>query len=87
MDGFSFIVGGMTVLLGYVFLSIGMEDGGEEVEIVEPEMNNLVVNGFAGRHVMMSCQTCRKLKKHREIKTDLYQCIKCKRHTDLRRAS
>jgi hypothetical protein len=86
MDGFSFIVGGMTVLLGYVFLSVGLEGGAEEGEIIEPE-SSLMVNGISNRHVMMSCQTCRKLKKHKEVEKDLYQCTKCKRHTDLRRAS
>ncbi|MEC1723934.1 hypothetical protein P9E34_04130 [Schinkia azotoformans] len=40
-----------------------------------------------GRIVHLACQTCRKLKKHREIERDLYQCTKCKRHVNLRRKS
>jgi acetyl-CoA carboxylase beta subunit len=84
MDTFSFIVGGMTVLIGYVFISMGMEENDEEIETEE---TGLAINGVTGRHVMMSCQTCRKLKKHKEIEKDLYACTKCKRQTDLRRAS
>jgi hypothetical protein len=38
-------------------------------------------------HNTMFCQTCRKLKKHKEVKLNLYQCVKCKRNVDLRRAS
>lgn len=40
-----------------------------------------------GRLVPLACQTCHKLKKHREIERDLYQCTKCKRYVDLRRKS
>lgn len=49
--------------------------------------SNFVVNGPAGRYVTLSCQTCRKLKRHKEIETDLYQCVTCKRQVDLRRVS
>lgn len=37
-----------------------------------------------GRLVTLSCQTCRKLKRHREIKVDLFECTRCKRSIDLR---
>jgi acetyl-CoA carboxylase beta subunit len=79
-------MGGMTVLITYALFTSNQDD--LEMEIPETEHESkLVVNGVSGRHVMMSCQTCRKLKKHKEVDKDLYQCTKCKRHTDLRRAS
>lgn len=37
-----------------------------------------------GRHVELSCQTCRKLKRHREVEPNLFVCTKCRRHIDLR---
>ncbi|MEH7484833.1 hypothetical protein V7157_27945 [Neobacillus drentensis] len=50
----------------------------------ESEITDIIANRPSARHVILSCQTCRKLKKHREIKQNLYQCIKCRRHVDLR---
>jgi hypothetical protein len=79
----SFITGGMTVIMAYALFSNGQSDEMDEEGIIETE-SDLVVNGPGGRHVVMSCQTCRKLKKHKEIKSDLYQCTKCKRQVDLR---
>jgi uncharacterized paraquat-inducible protein A len=85
MSWVSFITGGLTVLMAYALFSSGQEEE-LEAEIAEQD-TDLIVNGPTGRHVMMSCQSCRKLKKHKEIEPELYQCTKCKRHVDLRRAS
>jgi acetyl-CoA carboxylase beta subunit len=85
MNWVSFISGGMTVLLAYAMFT---GDNEEEVIETESETNevgtDLVVNDSSGRYVTLSCQTCRKLKKHKEVKPNLYQCTKCKRHVDLR---
>jgi acetyl-CoA carboxylase beta subunit len=85
MNWVSFISGGITVLLTYA-LSSSDEEEELEMEINETK-DNLMVNDFTGRFAVLSCQTCRKLKRHKEIEPDLYQCTKCKRHTDLRRIS
>jgi hypothetical protein len=61
MSWISYITGGMTVILAYAFYAVGMEDEEEELAV---EDNNLMVNGFSGRYVTLSCQTCRKLKRH-----------------------
>jgi acetyl-CoA carboxylase beta subunit len=85
MSWVSFITGGMTVLMVYALFSSAQE---EDLVIEDDNQDaDLIVNGPTGRHVTMSCQSCRKLKKHKEIEPNLYQCTKCKRHVDLRRAS
>jgi acetyl-CoA carboxylase beta subunit len=81
MSWISYITGGMTVILAYAFYAVGMDD--EEEEMIEEE-NNVVVNDFSGRYVTLSCQTCRKLKRHKEVESNLFQCTKCKRHVDIR---
>lgn len=40
--------------------------------------------GIPRRLVTLSCQSCRKLKHHREIQENLFVCTKCRRHIDLR---
>jgi acetyl-CoA carboxylase beta subunit len=67
--------------LAYALYSVGM-DSEEEFEEV-PE-SSVIVNDFSGRHVTLSCQSCRKLKRHKEVEPNLFQCTKCKRHVDLR---
>lgn len=81
MSWISYITGGMTVIFAYAFYAVGMEDGEEELEVEE---NNIMVNDFSGRYVTLSCQTCRKLKRHKEVEPNLFQCTKCKRHVDIR---
>jgi acetyl-CoA carboxylase beta subunit len=84
MNWVSFITGGMTVLIAYALFT---SHDDEKVDVnAEPDEGetNLVVNDFSGRHVTLSCQTCRKLKKHKEVQPGLFQCTKCKRHVDLR---
>jgi acetyl-CoA carboxylase beta subunit len=60
------------------------EEEWEEVEEGPRDQDELEINDFSGRHVTLSCQTCRKLKRHREVEPNLFQCVKCKRHVDLR---
>lgn len=81
MEWISFGTGLMAAAMAFALFSNSQEEDELDEEIVEDE---LVINGAPGRHVTLSCQTCRKLKKHKEIKSNLYQCCKCKRHVDLR---
>lgn len=76
----------LTVMFTYaLFSSVDEKElAVDPKETIENE-SNLVVNGPAGRYVTLSCQTCRKLKRHKEFETDLYQCVTCKRQVDLRR--
>jgi acetyl-CoA carboxylase beta subunit len=79
MSWVSFITGGMTVIMAYAFFSAGSE---EEEELIAEE-SDLVISEGSGRHVTLSCQTCRKLKRHREVRPNVFQCTKCKRHVDI----
>ncbi|WP_448160763.1 hypothetical protein [Bacillus cereus] len=83
MNWVSFISSGMAVLFIYALFAEQEEEN--ELELEEGIRNDLIVNSSTGRSVTLSCQTCRKLKRHKEIEPDLYQCIKCKRHVDLRK--
>jgi hypothetical protein len=82
MNWVSFSMGIITVISMYALFSSVMEEETEE-GVVDDEAG-VMVNDLSGRYVTLSCQTCRKLKKHREVETNLYQCTKCKRHVDLR---
>ncbi|WLR54268.1 hypothetical protein LC048_17730 [Mesobacillus subterraneus] len=83
MDLVSFSTGLLSAVFAYALFS-QKEEVIEDLE-VELEEEDLVINDEStGRHVTMSCQTCRKLKKHKEVTPNLYQCCKCKRHVDLR---
>ncbi|MEH7011799.1 hypothetical protein V7087_13475 [Neobacillus niacini] len=81
MSWVNYITGGMTVILAYAFYAVGIDNEEEEMGIEE---ENVVINDLSGRHVTLSCQTCRKLKKHKEVEPNLFQCMKCKRHVDIR---
>lgn len=81
MSWVSFITGGLTVILAYAFYSVGTGYDEDEIDVEE---SSVVVNDFNGRFVTLSCQTCRKLKRHKEIEPNLFQCMKCKRHIDIR---
>ena len=50
----------------------------------EDVQQDLEINDATGRHVTLSCQTCRKLKRHKEIETGLFECVKCGRQSDVR---
>jgi acetyl-CoA carboxylase beta subunit len=84
MSWVSFIIGGMTVLIAYAMFSF-IDKEEMELERNTSERNQLIVNHSTGRYVTFSCQTCRKLKRHKEIETNVYQCTKCKGYFDLRR--
>jgi acetyl-CoA carboxylase beta subunit len=79
MSWVSFITGGLTVLMAFALFSVGAN---EDEELVTEE-SDLVINEGSGRHVTLSCQTCRKLKRHREIRPNVFQCCKCKRYVDI----
>lgn len=83
MEWTSLISGALGAAIFFVMFSSNDEDDEIESENGTDE-NELEVNDFSVRHVTLSCQTCRKLKKHKEVKPNLYQCNKCKRHIDLR---
>jgi acetyl-CoA carboxylase beta subunit len=86
VDWISFISGGLMTAFAYGLFTSDKEDAEEdENEDYEDEDSDEVeINYFKGKTAIMSCQTCRKLKKHSEVKPNLWQCLKCKRHTDLR---
>lgn len=79
MDWISFSTGILSAAFAFALFS-GSEE--EDLEIDEQEDSN--EENFSGRHVTLSCQTCRKLKRHIEVSHNLFQCVKCKRHVDLR---
>jgi uncharacterized paraquat-inducible protein A len=82
------ITGGVASLFTYLLFTTDEEDD-ESNDYIQEEENesDIIVNDFSTRHVKTYCQTCRKIKSHKEIKKDLYQCSRCKRQIDLRRAS
>ncbi|MEC1714783.1 hypothetical protein [Schinkia azotoformans] len=92
IDYRDFIIGALSAAMAYAFFKDNAELDAD-LEVDDEEMENdyeFEHNGeseSSGRLVPMFCQTCRKLKKHREIERDLYQCTKCKRHVDLRKKS
>lgn len=73
---FNYILGIMTVVIAYAFY-----DASQEIELEEE--SNVVVNDFSRKLYQMSCQTCRKIKNHREVEAKVYECTRCKRRTDL----
>jgi acetyl-CoA carboxylase beta subunit len=84
MSWVSFITGGMTVIFAITLFTSGPEEDMEDEIIEGVSESDLVVDGLIRRNVTLSCQTCRKLKRHKEIQTNIFQCTKCKRHVDLR---
>jgi hypothetical protein len=82
MNWTDFLLGAVTVVIGYVFLSIGLE---HEDTLDEPDIseNNIVVTNLSNKFFQLSCQTCRKIKNHREIAPRVFECSKCKRRTNL----
>jgi hypothetical protein len=80
VEWISFTTGALTTLFAFAIFS-------QDKEEFKTEEEGLTVHTTSGRLVEMSCQTCRKLKRHREIETDLYECTKCKRRIDLRKVS
>lgn len=79
MDWISFTIGSLTAMFCHAIFSSKESDLDEHEE--EHESNT---GSTDGRSVTMSCQTCRKLKRHIEIEPYLFECTKCKRLVDLR---
>lgn len=77
---------GTGAMLATLIFALMNNNEDEEYEEDVPE-EELTINDSSGRHVILSCQTCRKLKKHKELEHYLFQCVKCKRHVDIRKAS
>lgn len=77
----SLIIGGLTVLVVHAMLSESLQ---QDEPKTESEERSFPINDGSGRYVTLSCQTCRKLKRHRELETNLFECVKCKRLTDIR---
>lgn len=88
VDWVSFISGSVMTVFVYGLFASGKEDEedyeNEDYEDEDEDNDEVEINYFKGKTAIMSCQTCRKLKKHSEVKPNLWQCTKCKRHTDLR---
>ncbi|TYS14257.1 hypothetical protein FZC78_19060 [Rossellomorea vietnamensis] len=82
MDWVSFGTGVMSTIFLFAMWPDN-EEAGEAEEVMDQE-EDVEINDFSVRHVTLSCQTCRKLKRHKEVSPNLYQCVKCKRHVDLR---
>jgi acetyl-CoA carboxylase beta subunit len=83
MEMAAFIAGVISTTMLFALLKDN-EGEWEEVEEGPREQSEVEINDFTGRNVTLSCQTCRKLKRHKEVESNLYQCVKCKRHVDLR---
>lgn len=81
IDVLSFLAGGVIVVFCY-----NLYQSGREGDLVE-EVEELEIFEGVGRTVTLSCQTCRKLKRHKEIEDNLFQCARCKRLVDLRKNS
>ncbi|MDX5476612.1 MAG: hypothetical protein LPK00_13840 [Bacillaceae bacterium] len=56
----------------------------KDFDFEEDVQQDLELNDATGRHVTLSCQSCRKLKRHKEIEPGLFECVKCKRRSDVR---
>jgi hypothetical protein len=87
MSGSGLAVGFLAGMLGFALLSQGLEEE-DAVTLEGPEDDDLEVNDYQdqkGQLYPLYCQNCRKQKKHREIKTNVYECTRCHRTTDLRK--
>jgi uncharacterized paraquat-inducible protein A len=80
MNWTDFILGGVSVMFAFaLFTARGRDELEEEFE--EEVHETVAINGR--RFYQISCQTCRKIKNHREIQPRVYECTRCKRRTDL----
>lgn len=79
IEPYSFTIGVLTT--GFV---IALFTNEEKEEPDEEKKEEQEVNNYTGKIVTLSCQTCRKLKRHKELQLYLFECIKCKRKVDLR---
>lgn len=74
MDWQGFAIGVMTTLFAYALFSSNEQDE-EEMEVEETN-EEVEVHDFQARHVTLSCQTCRKLKRHKEVEPNLFSMCK-----------
>jgi acetyl-CoA carboxylase beta subunit len=79
----SFIAGIICSTMLFALIKDNVEEW-EEIEEVPGDSGEVEINDHSIRHVTLSCQTCRKLKRHKEIEHNLFQCVRCKRHVDIR---
>lgn len=79
MNWNDFFMGVVMTVFTYVVFTHKQEE-----EEIEEQGGDMEVHDFQSRHVTLSCQTCRKLKKHKEVEPGIFQCVKCKRHVDIR---
>jgi acetyl-CoA carboxylase beta subunit len=85
MEMAAFIAGIFATTMLFALIKDNEEEW-EEVEEGPQGEKDMEIHDFTNRHVTLSCQTCRKLKRHKEVETNLFQCVKCKRHVDIRSA-
>lgn len=72
------IIIGVSVLMTYAFFTMDEdEEPAKEIKKDSPKEPS-------GRTTIISCTTCRKQKRHREIESNVWECTKCKRKIDLR---
>jgi len=82
MDLLSFGVG--SLITAFAMALFSKQDDKEKIlEDEYDDQQELKINQGTKRRTL-SCQTCRKLKTHIEIEPYLFECMKCKRRTDLR---
>lgn len=80
IEPLSFTIGVLTT--GFVIALFTSDE--KEVETDEERKEDLEVKNYTGKIVTLSCQSCRKLKRHKELKPYVFECVKCKRKVDLR---
>jgi acetyl-CoA carboxylase beta subunit len=80
----TFIAGIICSTMLFALIKDNLDEWEEIEEGPQQSSDDLEINDDLFRHVTLSCQTCRKLKRHKEIEHNLFQCVKCKRHVDIR---
>lgn len=75
----NFLTGVICTIFAYAIFK-----SSEELNEMEPIIEEVPVNDFKNKYVTMSCQSCRKLKRHKVIGESQYECSRCKRIVDLR---
>jgi hypothetical protein len=79
-----FIIGGVSAM--FLFALFTADNDREEEEFDQGNTNNtnnVVVTDFSRKLHQISCQTCRKMKNHREVAPRIFECTRCHRRTDL----
>lgn len=71
------------MIMAYALFSIANSDEIDE-GLQDNEEEGIEVHDFQSRHDTLSCLICRKIKRYKENRPNLIQCVKCKRHDDIR---